>query len=191
VFSAVERFVEDSFGKQDSAYYIIHLKRTAYWAKRLDPACDEAVLIAAVSHDIERAFMEPSDLYGGLKDGFLDPVYLARHQQRSAEIISGFLQLKGAAPDLVARVRALVLKHEEGGSAAQNLLRDADSLSFLENNVKYFIAAKAPLADKNLIKRKFDWMYQRISSPVAREIAKKWYARALRCLDEAAEKQAH
>ena len=185
MFLAVERFIEDSFGKQDNAHYVIHLKRTVYWAKRLDPGCDEAVLIAAVSHDIERAFMEPSDLCEGLKDGFLDPVYLVRHQQRSAEIISSFLQLKGAAPDLVARVRALVLKHEEGGSAAQNLLKDADSMSFLENNVKYFIAAKTPLADKNLIKRKLDWMYQRISSPIAREIAKDWVDQALERLDEA------
>ncbi len=187
MFSAVERFVEDSFGKQDDPHYIIHLKRTAYWAKRLDPACDEAVLIAAISHDIERAFMAPSDLCEGLKDGFLDPVYLARHQQRSAEIISGFLQLKGASPDLVARVRTLVSKHEEGGSEAQNLLRDADSLSFLENNITHFVAAEGPSVGKGLIKRKFDWMYQRISSPVAREIAKKWYIQALRCLDEEGE----
>jgi hypothetical protein len=65
---------------------------------------------------------------------------------------------------------------------------NADSLSFLENSVARFIAAEVPLVGRELVKRKFDWMYQRISSSVAREIAQDRYARALRLLDEAAEK---
>jgi hypothetical protein len=189
VFSVVERFAEDAFGKQENGLGAVrHLKRTAFWAEKLSPGCDEAILIAAVSHDIERAFVETSVSYQGLKDGFMNPEYLTRHQQRSAKVISDFLRARGAAPDLVKRVKELVLRHEEGGDAASNLVMNADSLSFLENSVARFIAAEVPLVGRELVKRKFDWMYQRISSSVAREIAQDRYARALRLLDEAAEK---
>ena len=56
-----------------------------------------------------------------------------------ARIIEEFLRKQGANPEIIDRVKMLVSKHEEGGNADQNLLKDADSISFFENNVPIFL----------------------------------------------------
>jgi hypothetical protein len=55
-FKKVQKFVRDSFNKAGSPSNILHHERTIYWIKRLKPEADEALLIAGLAHDIERAF---------------------------------------------------------------------------------------------------------------------------------------
>jgi NADPH:quinone reductase-like Zn-dependent oxidoreductase len=114
-----------------------HLARTREWVLELDPGADEALEIAAVLHDIERAF--PAD-----EDPF-DPAaapgsggYDEWHQRRSAEIAVRWLREQGAPEALTADVEALVLVHETGGSPRADVLQAADSLSFLETQTDFF-----------------------------------------------------
>lgn len=80
------KFVDASFGKKHP-----HFEKTVYWMHEFMPEVTETHFIAAYGHDIERAFGG-----GDASGSYLDPEHLKRHQERGAEILSGFLTRKGA-----------------------------------------------------------------------------------------------
>ena len=136
LFTSIEQFVSDSFTAARNPADLSHHQRTVYWMKQLKPDAGEALLIAGMAHDIERAF------YGDWKAGSSDPEKLKRHQELSAGIIETFLKKQNAPHELIARVKNLVLHHEEGGNEEQAILCDADCLAYLEEkavrNAKHY-----------------------------------------------------
>ena len=184
LFAHTEQFVIDSFTKAGKKASLLHLTRTVYWLKQLHPDADEYMQIAALSHDIERAFQDEKKMKKlREKEGFKDPEFLRLHQERGAEIMEHFLREQGVDHKQIERVKRMIAHHEEGGNEEQNEIKDADSVSFLENNVTHFIANEVPLYGKKHVKAKFDWMYNRISSVQAKEIVEGWYQDALLRLD--------
>jgi len=178
LYKKVEKFVVDSFTKTGEISQIKHFKRTVYWVKQLKNDADEALLISAVAHDIERAFMEKFTLK---KETHLtDENFLRPHEERGAQIISDFLKSQGADTNLIERVKMLVSRHEEGGNEEQNLIKDADSISFFENNINLFLDEQKMKIEKEKVKEKLDWMFNRISSEKAKEIARPWYEEAIK-----------
>jgi hypothetical protein len=111
-----------------------HLVRTLHWAIELDPAASEALRIAAVTHDIERAYPDESAGWESARD-WDSPEYNRWHQDRCAEMVANWLSEHGADAGLIDDVRALVAVHEEGGWREADILQAADSLSFLETLV--------------------------------------------------------
>lgn len=109
-----------------------HMQRTLDWAVEIDPDASEAVRIAAVTHDAERAYPE-----GGWDSAvsWNDPEYNRWHQERCAQIVAGWLREQGASPELTGEVERIVLVHEEGGFPEADVVQAADSLSFLETMV--------------------------------------------------------
>lgn len=105
------------------------------------------------------------------------------HEEKGAEIITEFLKKEGANQTLIKKVKLLISRHEEGGNEEQDFLKDADSLSFFENNIPSFLK-KAREQGKENIKKKFDWMFNRISSKNAKQIAKPWYEKAVKELEK-------
>ena len=184
LYKKVKQFVTDSFTKAGKELQIKHLERTAYWVRQLRPDADEALLIAAVSHDIERAYRKGDVLEKERTIGFINPQLLQHHEERSAQIMAEFLRKEGAGRKLVDRVRMLILKHEEGGNEDQNLLKDADSISFFENNVPAFLTKYALEVGKEKVREKFDWMFNRITSERGRQIARKWYEESIEKLQD-------
>jgi len=176
LYDKVEEFVNDSFNGN-----VIHFERTVHWIKELKPDADEALLIAGISHDIERAFRKKGDSQEqtAVNKGFHHPEFFKSHEEIGARIIGEFLEKEGADEHLIQRVKSLILKHEEGGDDDQNLLKDADSVSFFENNIDHFLDAKVKEVGKQKIKKKFYWMYKRITSEKAKQIAKDWYQKAM------------
>lgn len=164
------------FLKQEAGFRLPHGQRTVYWVRRLKPDADDALLIAAMGHDIYR----PAERKGD----FLDENFLKGHQVGSAEMIKDFLLKEGAEEDLAERVKDLISHHEEGGNEDQNLLKDADSISFFETKIDKFTCEKLAESNKEEIKRKFDWMYDRITSEKAKEIARPMYEEAIKRLTE-------
>jgi len=185
LYQKVEQFVVDSFTKAGNIEGIKHLKRTVYWVLQLKSDADEALLISAIAHDIERVFRNPNYIEELKKSerGFRDEGRINHHQEEGAEIIANFLKSQEANKELIERVKMLVSKHEVGGNDEQNLLKDADSMSFFENNVEYFISNLAPKVGADKVKEKFKWMFGRISSEKAKEIARLWYEDAMRQLN--------
>ena len=92
--------------------------------------------------------------------------------------IYNLLLKNGAEKDVVRRAKMLVSRHEEGGNEEQDLLKDADSISFLETNVAHFIGM-IPLLGYDKVRVKFDYMYNRITSEKAKEIALPMYENAI------------
>jgi hypothetical protein len=182
LFKQVKEFVNSSFNHKG----INHFEQTVYWVKKLKPDADEALLIAAYAHDIQRAF-RGSQIEKAIKKskkGFNDKKLMKLHQEKGAEIMGKFLEKEGADKNLIERVKHLISRHEWGGDDNQNLLKDADSLSFFECNIEHFIKIKAREMGKDKVKAKFDWMYERITSPKAKKIAKPIYQKAIKDLEK-------
>jgi hypothetical protein len=140
------------------------------------------LLIAGLSHDIDKAFRWKGLEEEYLVRGLTDVKALSRHQQECARIIGAFLEELKVNPEMVERVKWLVSKHEEGGDRDQNLLKDADSISFFENNVWFFVN-RARGMGKDQVRKKFEWMYNRITSREAKQIVERWYKKALSALE--------
>ena len=99
-----------------------HLRATVLWLVRLDPAAPEPMLVAALTHDMERHF--PGGTQPNKAAGAWDDVeYNTRHMRRSAEIVSDWLRSRACprsssrrpGPDPPARVRGLARGQPDAG----------------------------------------------------------------------------
>jgi uncharacterized protein (DUF2267 family) len=155
-----------------------HLLRTEDWLVELDPEAGQALRLAAVLHDIERAFPDPEEPWDSARD-WDSPQYLRWHQDRCAEIAGRWLREQSAPEELVARVDALVRVHEEGGWREADLLQAADSLSFLEVNAwRARLWVEQGLFDLPRAQSKLDAMRDRIAIPEAAAAAAALHAAA-------------
>ena len=182
LFDKVKQFVKKSFRGKEPGGQIVHFERTVYWVQKLNPSADKALLIAAFAHDIERAYRSREIMKNLREVKFTDKKRMREHQEKGAQIIGRFLEQENAPRELIKRVKDLISKHEEGGDEGQNILKDADSISFLENNIKIFLQMAEKIGKKK-IRQKFDWMYNRITSEQAKQIANKWYKKAIEELE--------
>ena len=151
------------------AYNNYHLVRTLEWLERLAPESSEAVRLAALTHDMERAFPGPDQPLAAALD---DPTYMVLHSERSARIVGEWLRENHAHEELVQAVQRLIEFHEFGGWREANLIQAADSLSFLDVNIDLFLnmvrSGKRTAED---VRRKFEYSYTRIQVPEAKTIA--------------------
>lgn len=183
IYKEAEQFVFDSFNKANRPSEIKHFIQTVHWLKILSPEADEALLVAAVAHDIERAYRQKDMLEIKTQVSITNVKYYRPHEERGAEIIADFLKQQNVDDSFVERVKMLVSRHEEGGNDDQNLLKDADSVSFFETNSSSFVNNPKGISKKD-VKDKFDWMFDRITSEKAKEIARPLYEKAVRDLEE-------
>lgn len=179
IYNEVEQFVFDSFNKVGKSSQLKHFVQTAYWLKVLRPEAGEVLLVSAIAHDIERAYRQKDVLEKKTSAGFTSLDFFRPHEERGAEIIADFLKHQNVDNSFIERVKMLVSRHEEGGNDDQNLLKDADSVSFFETNVSLFIEKKSLEIGKEKVKEKFDWMFNRITSEKAKQIAQPMYHKAI------------
>lgn len=178
LINKVEEYVIHSFTK-DGIFSTRgkHLLDTYKWLLIIFPEADEAMKIAAVSHDIDSAFKDYK-----IKGKYKDEQYLKVHQETSANVIEKFLLENNADKDLIKNVKHLVSKHEVGGDFQQNIIKDADSIAFFDRDFHEFINRHIDNG-KESIKEKFDWMYERITSKEAKAIAEPMYKKGLKILE--------
>jgi Domain of unknown function (DUF4202) len=162
-----------------------HLLQAEVWLQRLKPEASEELLLAALTHDMERAFPGPDSPSLDTKQGVDNPVYNNAHSERSARIVSTYLLEQGASNECIEQVARLIRAHEYGGDGDENLVQAADSLSFLEVNVDVFLGwmdAGDEQWNADAVDAKFTWMYERIQIPQACELARPLYEEAMRKL---------
>jgi hypothetical protein len=159
-----------------------HLLESLVWLDRIAPGSREAVRLATLTHDMERAFPGPDS---PVMKGLGDAEYHAAHSERSARIVGAWLRENGAEETLVGDVQALIRVHEDGGWPEANAVQAADSLSFLTTNVDLFLgfvgSGKFSASD---VRWKFEYSYERIQLPQAKELARPLLEEALARLDK-------
>lgn len=161
-----------------------HLLRTAHWVKKIDPEANDSLVIAALTHDMERAFHSTSKKILNDDERWDDRNRQLEHGRRSAKAVGQFLQSIGVPKDLIQEVKKLIEVHEIGGSAEADLLRDADSISFLEINSPMFISWVPERMSKKQAREKFDYMFGRITDRQRKTLARPFYEKALQDLNQ-------
>jgi hypothetical protein len=153
-----------------------HLLKALEWLDRLVPNAREAVRIAVLTHDMERAFPGPDSPVMASLD---DPIYEWLHSERSARIVTDWLKSHGADDELTRDVEALIVAHEVGGSYEADLVQAADRLSFLETNIDLFLGfVRSGRFSIDDVRTKFEHSYHRIRVPDAKALALPLYERA-------------
>ena len=165
LISAARAWVIDKY-----PYNRDHLLRALERLDDLAPAASEAVRLATLTHDMERAFPGPDSPIMSALD---DPEYNQLHCQRSARIVTAWLRDQQAPETLIRDVEQLILAHETGGWAEADLVQAADSLSFLDTNVDLFLGfARSGRFPVSAVRWKFEHTGERIKVPRARAIAR-------------------
>ncbi len=140
------------------------------WLDRIAPGSREAVRIATLTHDMERAFPGP-DM--PIWNGDEDYDYYVAHSNRSARIVGDWLATQDCDPAFIQDVQELIKVHEFGGWPEADLVQAADSLSFLDVNIDLFLGyAKSGKFRTEQIKAKFVYSHDRIRIPWVQELAK-------------------
>lgn len=160
-------------------YNSYHLLKALEWLDRIAPDASEAVRLATLTHDMERAFPGPDQPIHKQLKGFDDHEYNMAHAQRSARIVGVWLREQAADEALVVEVERLITAHENGGWPEANLVQAADSLSFLETNIDLFLnMIRSGKRSADEVAVKFDYTLERIQVPYAHELALPMYEQA-------------
>jgi hypothetical protein len=159
-----------------------HLIRSLEWLDRIAPGSREAVRLATLTHDMERAFPGTDQPVAKSID---DADYNRAHSERSARIVGAWLREAGADEELAGDVEALIRVHEDGGWPEADLVQAADSLSFLDTNIDLFLGfARSGRFSTADVRWKFDYSYDRIQVPAAKALALPLFERARERLSE-------
>lgn len=135
------------------------------WLLKLKPDADEITQLAVIGHDLDRAM--PDRL---TQDQFKNyDEYKLAHATRGGGIAKTMALENGYSEEEATRLAKIITYAEFGNeNPSVNLVRDADSISFFDNNVELYLKRKGP--EKTNIKMNF--MYSRTSKEVQRIIDK-------------------
>ena len=159
----------------------LHLVRSLEWLDRIAPGSPDAVRLATLTHDMERAFPGPDQ---PVWSGDEDHDYYVAHSNRSARIVGAWLREQGVEEELIHDVEELIRVHEFGGWPEADLVQAADSLSFLDVNVDLFLGfLKTGRFTAAQVQAKFDYSHNRIRIPWVQELSLPMLRRATERLE--------
>jgi hypothetical protein len=166
---------ERIFARIDDYYDRDHLTRAGDWMLALAPDAPEYLIVAALTHDLERSVPGGPRLEMA-RVGWDDVDYNTAHTHRSAEIVPAWLREQGVDEALAAAVAQPIREHEFGGSPDGDLMQACDSISFLETNAGLVASwARRRMCSPEKAREKLDWMYERIRLERARTVARPVY----------------
>mgnify|MGYP000551271942 CR=1 FL=1 len=133
-----------------------HADNTLQWLLHLQPDAGEALQLAALAHDIDRATPERVRR----EDHSDYDAFKAAHAQRGAELLRVILEDCGVESTITKEACRLVEFHEVGGDADADLLKDADSISYFDGNLPLYYQREGWAETK----RRSLWGYKRLSA---------------------------
>jgi len=142
-----------------------HADNTLEWLLRLEPDVGEALHLAALAHDLDRAIEEVKVRRADFDDY---DAFKAAHARHGAELLRPILTACGVARDMVDEACRLVEAHEVGGDPDADLLKDADSISYFDVNLPLYYEREGWAETK----RRSLWGYQRLSARARNIVAK-------------------
>ena len=133
-----------------------HAENTLKWLFRLEPKADQALQIAALAHDIDRAVETRKVRRADFNDY---DAFKAAHARNGAAILRAILQKCGIDGPVTDEACRLVGLHEAGGDPRSDLLKNADSISFFEVNMPMYYQREG----WEETRRRCSWGYRRLS----------------------------
>ena len=161
-FNIIKQEIEEIFKKSDCANPYDkekdpnHSKFTLKWVLKLKHDADDALKISALGHDIDRAIEKrriKKENFSSYED------YKREHAKESAKIICEILEKYNFDDEFIKKVQFIIQNHEFGGSEEVDILKEADSLTFFNWDIYYYIKDKGVEKTKDKIK----FMYKRLS----------------------------
>ena len=140
-----------------------HAENTLEWLLRIDPEADEALQIAALAHDIDRAVEEGRVRRADYEDYDL---FKADHASNGAKILRDILDRCGIAASIADEACRLVMLHEVGGDPRSDLLKDADSISYFDVNMPLYYQREG----WEETRRRCIWGYKRFSDQMKKRV---------------------
>lgn len=134
----------------------LHAENTLVWVLTLDPGADQALQIAALAHDIDRAVEDQKTKQSDYEDY---DAFKAAHACNGAMMLALILKKCGLSAVIADEACRLVTLHEIGGDHRSDLLKDADGISFFEINMPLYCQREGP--EETI--RRCTWGYQRLS----------------------------
>lgn len=156
----IEKIIEKSPIPEDP----IHSKNTLKWVLKLKPDADDALQIAALGHDIERAISERKVKRQDYKEY---DEFKEAHALNSAKILLEIMKECKASKVLMDEVFFLVAHHEKGGSEKAEILKNADTISFFDVNLPFYYLRNSVEETK----RRFLWGYKKLPKELQRMVA--------------------
>ncbi len=142
-----------------------HAESTVAWVLRLMPGADKALQLAALGHDIDRA-IESRRVRKDCFHSFDE--FKAAHALNSAEIVREILLECGVDEGVRAEVCRLVRLHETGGDDRSEVLRNADAISYFQDNLPLYFARNGWVETK----RRTLWGFSRLSPELRSIVAR-------------------
>jgi hypothetical protein len=142
----------------------VHAENVLDWVLQLRPDSDEALQIAALSHDIDRADVRRKVRRTDFNDY---DAFKAAHANNSAKILKEILHECHVDQSIIDEACRLVERHEVGGDMRSDLLKDADTISFFEVNMPLYFQREGY---EETLKRCI-WGYHRLS-PKGKDICR-------------------
>ncbi len=163
-----------------------HADNTLEWLLHLEPDAGEALQLAALAHDIDRAIEEVKVRRADFGDY---DAFKAAHARHGAELLRPILTACGVARDIVDEACRLVEVHEVGGDPDADLLKDADSISYFDVNMPLYYQREGWAETK----RRSLWGYRRLSARARKIVENIGYEEKamIRLLREVIHKSAH
>ncbi len=142
-----------------------HAENTVAWVLSLMPGADQALQLAALGHDIDRA-IEGRRVSKNCFQSFDE--FKAAHALNSAEIVEEILVECGVDEGVRAEVCRLVRLHETGGDERSDVLKNADALSYFQDNLPLYFARNGWVETK----RRALWGFSRLDPEFRAMVAK-------------------
>ena len=157
-FNIVKKEIKSILINSPLDFELKHSELVLKWVLKLKPDTDEAIKIAALSHDIDRAITKITEK--DLKDYSKINEFKKEHSIRSARFVSEILKKHNYSHEIIEKVKHLVENHEFGGDEESDILMDADSLAYFDYNIPSYLKRNG----KDRAREKIRFMYKRLSS---------------------------
>jgi hypothetical protein len=161
----IEEIIEKSSVPEDP----LHSKNTLEWLLRLKPDADEALKVAALGHDIERAIEERKVKR---EDFSSFDEFKKAHALNSARIMAEIMAECTIGKKLADDIFSLVAHHETGGDEMAEVLKEADTISYFDVNLPLYYARHSVEETK----RRALWGYKKLSANLKEVVAKMNYS---------------
>lgn len=166
-FKKIEQEILEIISQSDIPEDYPHAKSVREWVLKLKADADFTLQIAALAHDIERAFVERKVKRNEYKN-YND--FKKAHAANSTRMVSEILDKYPVSEDTKNKIAYLVEQHELGADNDRELsvLTDADSISFFEVNLPFYFERNSE--EETFFRMR--WGYKRLSGPAKRVIGK-------------------